>query len=157
MFALILCLLADPEPSAVVKPLARGTWPAPKFGAERGKPKGIIARSAIDVVSNTFHVLRVAGMDTTEADATRDLANALKVKSIDWKKQMAVAVLGGQRGSNAYRVEITGLYVEKGTLKVSWMLHKGPRGGDDVITHPSACVLIPRHDGKVVFDPPIGK
>src|SRR5262249_49147840 len=110
-----------------------------------------------ELVNATSHAARGAGPDLTVKDATNELLRALKVKEIDWKKHMVVAVCAGMKGSGGYRVEITGVRKEKGSVKVSWKLHVPKGAADSVITYPSECVLLPRNAGKVVFDPPLGK
>jgi hypothetical protein len=157
MIALLLVLLApDPEPVPAVKVLARGAWTHPRWDLPV-KGKGLVIRDAGELVNATPHGLRRGGLDHTEEEATKELVAALKVKSIDRKKQMVVVVCAGPKTSTGYRVEIVSVHREKDALKVSWKLIV-PRGRvDDVQTYPSESVLLPRFDGQVVFDPPIGK
>jgi hypothetical protein len=87
----------------------------------------------------------------------RDLAADLKVKAIDWNRQMVVIIMDGRKGSGGYRVEVTGLKATKGTLTVSWKAYGSKVEGRDATTYPSLAVLLPKCPGKVVFDPPLGK
>jgi hypothetical protein len=91
--------------------------------------------------------------------ATTDAAKLLKVKDIDWSKQMLVVVAVGTRPTGGYRVEITSLRGKDKTLTVRWKLHSPAAGAitTQVITHPSQMVLVERWPGDVRFDPPIDK
>ncbi len=166
MLALILCLLADPEPATPVKVLARGEWARPEWNAVKGG-KGLVIRSDDDLLAATPHGTRGAGPDLTIPDARREMLEKLvsaELKAgkgaftgLDWKKHTAIAILAGPKPHTGFRAEITSVAEEKGVLRVKWKLHelKGPAGRTE--SHPSACVLIPRHDGKVIFDPPFPK
>src|SRR5947208_16116121 len=56
-------------------------------------------------------------LQSTEADkASAALAKALKVESIDWKKQMVIVISGGQQRTGGYSVEVKSLEVKDGKL-----------------------------------------
>lgn len=154
MLALLLCLFtAGPEPAPDIKAIATGPWRhAPLNGA-----RALAIRKGTDLAAlPPYNGLNALPRAVAEM-ATSHLAADLKVKTIDWDRQMVLLVLAGRKGSGGYRVEVTGLKVAKGTLTVSWKLH-APRGAaTDAITYPNLAVLVPRYAGKVVFSPPLGK
>jgi hypothetical protein len=154
MFALLFCLFAaDPEPTPSMKAVASGPW---RQAAFHGK-KALVIRQAEDLAKFPPYNDRSAAPRAVGEEATRHLAADMKVKAIDWNRQMVVIILDGRKGSGGYRVEVTGLKVTKGTLTVSWKVRASKEEGRDVITYPSLAVLLPKHTGKVVFDPPLGK
>ena len=88
-----------------------------------------------------------------KAESPADLARELKVKEIDWTKQMLVVVSGGTQRKGGYRVEVTGVEVKDGTMTVRWKITP-PKGlATNALTHPAEVVLLPQTTGKVVFDP----
>src|SRR5581483_12028626 len=87
--------------------------------------------------------------------ATALAAKALKVKKIDWDKQMHVIVSGDTQPTGGYKVEVTGLKADKDALTVRWKLVP-PAPGQPVTqarTHPAVTLLIERFDSDVTFDP----
>jgi hypothetical protein len=101
-------------------------------------------------------------LQSTEADkASAALAKALKVESIDWKKQMVVVISGGQQRTGGYSVEVKSLEFKDGELIVHWKLNSPAPGSivTQVITTPTLTILLDRFEGDVVFDPapPAGK
>jgi len=154
MLALMICLFAaDAEPDAPVKILARGEW---RHAAVNGK-KALVIRKAEDLADLVPYNNLDAPPAAVGRMASAHLAADLKVKEIDWSKQMAVLILAGMKGSGGHSVEVTGVKREKGVLKVSWKAHAPTGAADSVITFPSLAILLPKFDGKVVFDPPLGK
>jgi hypothetical protein len=91
--------------------------------------------------------------------ATDDTAKLLKVKNIDWSKQMLVVVAAGERRTSGYRVEVVSLRAKDETLIVNWKLHSPPPGTivTQAISYPSQMVLVERFRGAVHFDPPVEK
>ncbi len=153
MLALAICLLAsDPELAVPpVKVIASVTWTDQRWPAPVGG-RGLAIRDAASLAA-------MAGLPTKgdgPARAEKALAAALGVKRIDWKCQTAVAIIAGHRGGRGgHIVEVNGVKMEKGVLKVSWMLHEPEGLRDRAIEHPTAVILLPRFTGKVVFDPPL--
>ena len=84
--------------------------------------------------------------------ATANLAKELKVKDIDWTRQMVVVVSGGTQRSGGFRVEVTGLEIKDRMMTVKWKLHSPKGNATAAITHPAEVVLLPKFAGKVVFD-----
>jgi hypothetical protein len=136
------------------KILARGVWlHLPVFAAApapRGKHHWVI-RSEKDLA-------RAAG-----AHALPAVLRSLKVKAIDFERQMLVAVgdgdqpmvgvSGGAAPSAPCRVDIPHVQVESGgkVLTVHWRrVPRDPAAG--VITYPLAAVLVERFEGEVKFD-----
>ncbi len=151
MLAFLLCLFAaDSEPAPDMKVIASGAW---RHAASNGK-KLLVIRKAADLEDLKPYVnYRAPGGEIAAAHLAADL----KVKKIDWDKQMALLILVGERDSGGYSVEVKGLKIEKGVLTVSWK-ENAPKGpATDAITYPNRVVLVPRFTGKVVFDPPLGK
>ena len=137
-----------------LKILASGVW----IGMEE-KP----AQRAIRSGEELALALGVAAKDATnkrfQKAATEDVAKLLKVRDIDWDKQMLVVVAAGAKPTGGFRVEIESLRIKDRTLTVNWKLHR-PAAGDivtQVITHPSQVVLVERWPGSVHFNPPLEK
>jgi hypothetical protein len=154
MLPIILCLLAaDSEPAPAMKALASGPW---RHAAVNGK-QALVIRKPEDLVN----LMPYSNLDAPPAavgkNAARDLAEDLKVKEIDWSKQMVLILLAGEKPSGGFSIEVTGMKVSKGTLTVTWKLHEPKGAADTVITYPNLAVLVPRFAGKVVLDPPLGK
>ena len=155
-----LTLLAgvDPEPADAnaTKIVARASWTHARADFKaRGKDQvQLVIRSAAELVEAIpMYKNRDALPAAVEKAATADLAKALKVKDIDWNKQMLVVVSGGTRRSGGYRVEVTGLAIKDKTMTAKWTLHSPKGVATAVITHPGEVVLVPKFAGKVVFDP----
>ncbi len=146
---LLAALAADAEPEPGVKILARGAW---RNAAQNGR-NGIVVRAGLDLTSLLPYALLSRALEITARAATEDLAADLKVKSIDWSKQMVVFVLAGATKEGG-RVEVTSVTAEKGTLTVKWKLHPA-KGGKSTDSHPNEAVLLPKFTGKVIFDPPL--
>ena len=87
----------------------------------------------------------------TTAEGRANLAKELKVKEIDWTKQMLVVVSDGTQRTGGYRVEVTGLETKGETLTVKWKIAP-PKGlATQAFTHPAEVVLVPAFAGKVAF------
>lgn len=162
MVAAILCALfaADAEPApAAAKVIASAGWNYQKVDTEAGGKDGkqFVIRDAAQLVAA---IPAYAALDAqpavVERMATAALAKALKVKDIDWKKQMLVVTTAGSRGSGGFRVEVTGLKVKGDTMTVSWKATPPKGAATAAFTHPGVVALVPAHK-KVEFDPPAKK
>jgi hypothetical protein len=137
-----------------LKVLARGVWPhVPVFtgaAAPRGKHQWVI-RSEKDLA-------RAAG-----AHAIPQVLRSLKVKALDFERQMLVAVAdgdqpmvgvsGGGPPSMPCRIDIRRLEVDGGgkVLTAHWQrVPRDPASG--LITYPLAAALVERFEGEVKFD-----
>jgi PrcB C-terminal len=156
MIAALLVALAvgaDVEPAPPVKILATTDWKSFPNTPDLEAGKHVVARSAAELVKAIpIQEARGAAPEDVRKEVEAAFAKLLKVKSIDWKKQMLVVVTGGKCPQTDYRVEVTGARAKGKTLTVTWKLHapKGPAG--DAITYPATVALLPRHDGKVEFE-----
>jgi hypothetical protein len=159
MYALVLlAFLADTEPAPAMKVIARGSWGQSQVNTgELRTPKLLVIRKAEDLANLAPYNRLDALPGIVGKNATADLAKDLKVKDIDWSKQMVVIVLAGMKPSGGHGVEVTGVKVVKGVLKVSWKAIAPDGIATAVITFPSQAVLLPAFAGKVEADPPIGK
>ena len=154
MLMLLACLfLADPEPKAepkfVFKIQGAGSYPWTQFlGA-----KNIAIRNADELVAASTHSMSRATNEARRENATREICEALKVKDIDWSKQMLLVVSMGERATGGYNIAIVSAAEEKGTLKVTYKT-KVP-GPDEAVTqaftYPSQVVLVPKFAGKIEF------
>jgi PrcB C-terminal len=149
-------LVADTEPASSPRVIARGPWAYVTASGDE-KAQQLVIKSAADLVKNTPFKDRDAEAKVVEKAATAEVAKALKVKDIDWAKQMLVVVTAGTKGSGGYRIEITGLKVKDKELIVSWKLHAPKGAATAALTHPATMALVPRFTGKAVFDPPAKK
>lgn len=154
---------ASAEEPEAVKILARGSWPhlpthtSAGIDTDRGHHLWALRTEA--------ELMRVAGQNASPV-----VAKALKVKVIDFKKQMLVVVedgtqpmvgvSGGGAPSALYAVAI--FRVDRDdkakTMTVHWQLV--PRGKDQgILTRPLEAVLLERSDAEVKFNklPPADK
>lgn len=133
-----------------LKILARGAWPV-----RHEKPTQLVLRNAEELALAHGVAPKDAKEKRFQADVTTDVVSLLKVKAIDWNKQMLVVVSAGMKRTGGYRVEILSLPVKGGTLTVRWKLHSPAPGGivTQAITYPAEMILIERV-AAVKFDPP---
>lgn len=153
-----LIVLGDAKGTGVGKPagkveiLAQAPW---RFGSTdpdaRQKPTRLVIRSAADLVTHTPYRDRDALSQFVEAMATADIAKQLKVKSIDWKKQMLIVVTAGTRPTGGWSVRIQGAAVADGKLEVSSSIAPPKGFATQAFTHPGTMILVERFEGPVVF------
>jgi hypothetical protein len=143
--ALLIGADVDPEPpGGSVKVIASADWVGTSLPPRR-LDKHVVGRTPGELVNRQLDAV-------TAKEVTMVAAKAMNVKTIDWDKQMILVVAGGIQKSDGYRVEVVGMKIQGGTLKVSWKLNKAKNGGDDVITYPATAVLVPAYKGKVAFE-----
>jgi hypothetical protein len=73
--------------------------------------------------------------------------------TVDFTKDMVIAVFLGTRPSSGYSADITGVQREGDQLIVTWV-ERRPSAGQSaaqVMTAPSQIVTVPRFDGQVRF------
>lgn len=155
LVTLLVCVAlgADVEPAPAAKVIATTDWASFPNTPSLEAGKHVVARSAAELVKAIpIQEARGAAPEDVRKEVEAAFAKLLKVKAIDWKKQMLVVVTGGMCPQTDYRVEVTGLKMKGKTMTVSWKLHapKGPAG--DAITYPATVALVPRVDGKVEFE-----
>lgn len=150
MFLLLSCLLlADPEPTWAFKIQSQGNYPWASFlGA-----KQLAVRNADELVAASMHSMSRAAEEVRRANATRELCEALSLKTIDWNKQMLLVVSMGTQSTGGYSIRITRAKEEKGVLKVFYKTQSpGPEDlVTQAITFPSHVVLVPTFKGKIQF------
>src|SRR4051794_21353614 len=105
--ALFLSLLAADDVTTV-KPEATGAWTYAKADVNaKNDGKQLAIKSAADLVKAVpVWAQSDAKQDIVEKQATEALAKALKVKEIDWDKQMLLVVTAGTRSTGGYKVEV---------------------------------------------------
>jgi hypothetical protein len=137
-----------------VKILVRGIWPE-----REEKPAQRVIRSGVELAVALGVDPQDAREKRIQTEATSDTAKLLKVKEIDWNKQMLIVIAAGAKRTGGYRVEIVSVAVKDGTLIVNWKLHTPPPGAvvTQAISYPSQAALVDRFHGAVRFDPPIEK
>ncbi len=132
--------------------LARGVWP---FGStnpdNREKSGQYVIRSAEELTQRQPWSNYDAIPAVVEKMADGQLAKILKVKDIDWKKQMLLVVSGGTQSSGGYRIGVQSIRKDGDKLVIDWFLHPPMGAATDAFTHPAEVVLTPRFDGKVEF------
>jgi hypothetical protein len=137
-----------------LKILARGVWPV-----LADKPSQLVIRSGEELALALGVAAKEAREERLQKEATADVTHLLKVRAIDWERQMLVVVAAGAKPTGGYRVEITSLRVKEKTLTVAWKLHRP--AADAVVTrnvtHPSQMVLVERFAGTIQFDPSLPK
>jgi hypothetical protein len=145
---------AKKEDNRDLKILAKSVWPG-----QEEKPKQLVIRGGEELAIALDVDPKDAKEKRFQKAATEDLAKLLKVKDIDWKKQMVIVVAAGAKPTGGYRVEVVSLRGKDKTLTVTWKLHKPAADAivTQAITHPSQAVLIERWPGTVRFDPPLEK
>jgi hypothetical protein len=146
-----------------VKILARGAWPHLPTHAQGGI--GTDRAQHLWAIRSKQELAKLAG-----GGALITVPKKLKVESIDFDKQMLIAiedgtqpmvgVSGGGPPSALYAVRTVRIDRDDAakTMTVHWRLR--PRGKDDpVLTRPLEAVLVPKFDGEVKFDrlPPADK
>jgi hypothetical protein len=157
-----------PLPPVQVDPAESPARPAPEVGEKAAPGAGVqvIAQSparmggrANAVIRSAEELAKAMGGNVTAEQAEQRAAQALKVKGIDWTKQMLLTISGGTQRTGGYSVVVKGMTVKDKVLTVQWFV-KGPRPGTPVtqaLTNPSLTVLVERFDGEVRFDPPAAK
>jgi hypothetical protein len=160
MLTLLIGLPALQAPAAQV-PQKKEINAAPAQAAGDREVK-VIAKSPARLVPANGHVIirsaaelvKAQGGKGDEQAATAALAKQLKT-DIDWTKHMVLVLDGGTQRTGGYSVVVKNLTVKDNVLTVNWML-KGPGPNDivtQVITRPSAVLLVERFGGEVHFDP----
>ena len=106
-------------------------------------------------IRNLTELSKAIPANATGKDHEEMAASQLKVKKIDWDKQMIIVIYGGERPTGGYSVDVKSLEVKDKKLIVHWKLNTP--GPDDIvtqaITYPELVLLVDRFDGQVVFDP----
>jgi hypothetical protein len=141
--ALILSLFAA-DVETPVKIEASGPWQFAKVdtSAKGSDAKQLVIRSADDFAKEVIDPKK----------AGEQLNKVLKVKAIDWDKEMLLVVTAGTKRSGGFRVEITEVKSRGDTLTVYYKVTPPKGAATRAVTHPGAVVVVPKHKGKVVFE-----
>jgi hypothetical protein len=108
---------------------------------------GVVIRSAEELVARSSKPESCKDA-TVQQETEAELVKLLDIKSIDWSKQMLLAVRG-EPGTKADRVHFDSLQVEDKTLTVAWKVkQRPPHAGPGT---PIAVILVERFDGEVKF------
>lgn len=136
------------------KIVARAVWPV-----REDKPQQLVIRNAQELAIALGVDAKDARHRRFQNDAVADTIKLLKVKGIDWDREMLVVVMAGAQRTGGYRVDIESVRVKDGTLLVGWKLH--PPAADAVVTqaisYPGQMALVDHFHGRVQFDPPVEK
>jgi len=126
---------------------ARGFWRAPARPGAAAQQ--LVLRNAVQAAK----AMGLAPDGRSQTQATRTLAEALKVPTIDWEKQMVIVVTAGAKPTGGYSVEVLGVTAQDKTLTVRWKLNSP--GRDSIVTqaftHPAQAVLVDTAEGEPKF------
>jgi hypothetical protein len=142
------------EPAGLVSPdaqkgiLARCSW-QPTGAKKRGETQWVITNGT-DLAKHFGYF----GADVDKR-AGEDIARALKVPSIDWKKQMVICIAAGLH-ANGERIRVTSVTLRDKMLIVSYRLEH-PADGAAGLCYPAESVLVDRFDGEVKYEAEAGK
>jgi len=153
---MLLCLVAalvpgagvDPEPPLPMKVIASVEW-REASRAPRDDYKHQVVRSASELLDVVPVQARRAARGQAEKRVEQEAATRLKVKRIDWDRQMLL-VLGGAWRS-AHVIEVVAVKKKGDTLTVSWR-PVVTKGGEYKYYSSATVALVPRVSGKVVFE-----
>jgi hypothetical protein len=128
----------------------------PPPGAAGQAPQVLVIRS----LDEYFRALGMPGDGKTLVMTERFFLKAFGRKAVDFDRHMLLVVTGGMKPTGGYRVEVTGLELDKaqGALKLSLEVHP-PSSGQPVSPRPSCpatLVLVKRFDGAVKLEPTDG-
>jgi hypothetical protein len=89
------------------------------------------------------------------AKAVAQAAAAFGVKTIDFEKEMIVAVSAGPVRERLLKLDVSRLSVVDGSMQVEWAITRMMGRAADPLRHPVRLVLVKRFPGEVVFLSPI--
>ncbi len=130
-----------------VKIQARGFWRAPARPGSAAQQ--LVLRNAVQAAK----AMNLAPDGRSQIQATKTLAQAFKVETIDWDKQMVIVVTAGAKPTGGYSVEVLGVTAQDKTLTVRWKLNSP--GRDSIVTqaftHPAQAILVDKAEGEPKF------
>ena len=141
---------AKEEADRDLKILARGVWPV-----RHEQPAQLIVRNG-EELARAHGVNRKDARDKRlQIAAMEDVAQLLKVKGIDWDKQMLVVIAAGAQPTGGYSIEFLSLAARDRKLTVNWRLNRPAAGAvvTQAVTYPAQMALVERFEGPVTFDP----
>jgi hypothetical protein len=89
------------------------------------------------------------------AKAVAQAAAAFGVRTIDFEKEMIVAVSAGPVRERLLKLDVSRLSVVDGSMQVEWAITRMMGRAADPLRHPVRLVLVKRFPGEVVFLSPI--
>jgi hypothetical protein len=141
---------APPPAGKEVAPVGRAFWPD-GWPPEAPRQEWSI-RSEGELIDPRLRAPEEV-LERMRAEAKARYAKALKVRDINFTKQMVVGVSGGVQPAGS-RVEISRAETDTGgkTLTVYWKLHPAAKDGRATgIAHPAEVVLLDRFAGDIRF------
>jgi len=135
---------------------ARYHWQSEPDGD--GAPLQAVVMDAEQLVKTTGNPEK-AKDEAVQKKTVDSMAQAMKVKDIDWNKQMMIVVGGGKQSTDGFVVDVTGVEKRGDMLVVLWKLQKVKAGTPvtEGAKHPTMAILVGKFDGAVTFDPPAEK
>ncbi len=128
------------------------------FGFAKKKPPVVIEFTTIEsgALSGVTEPMDLVVKGESEWDYLWDLTHRNLVPKpdlpkIDFKKEMVLASLMGERNSSGYKIEICGVTLEKGIIEVKVKNHETP-GNLTLMTQPYHMVTIPKYPYKIEFE-----
>lgn len=145
--AILVCLAAGADDPSSAKPAAVAPWTHQSADPDaKNDAKKLTIDSAAALVKAV-----PAWAKSSEKEATEAVAKSLRVKTIDWDKQMLVVVTAGSKPTGGWRVEVTSAAVKGDTMTVTYAVSPPDGFATQAFTHPGVVALVPRHKGKVEF------
>jgi hypothetical protein len=155
MYLILVVGLLAAEDAKAVKPTATAAWTYSRADVNaKNDAKQLAIRSGAELVkaAPSYAALKDVKADVLEKQATEALAKALKVKAIDWKKEMLLVITAGTKRTGGYKVAVTDVKVAGDTMTVTYKVTPPDGFATQAFTHPGAVALVPAHKGKVVFE-----
>ncbi|MCX7665519.1 MAG: protease complex subunit PrcB family protein [Gemmataceae bacterium] len=133
--------IKDGKPTEAPKPIASAA--------------GRVTGSGNEAIVRTEEEFKKAGGE----EFLKNAAMLFKVEKIDPAKHMIVVIGIGPRPTGGYSVEVTGTEIKDGNLVIKWKENKPTGIVTQAFTNPAVSVLLPKFEGKIIFDPaiPAGK
>ena len=114
---------------------------------------GVVIRSPQELVAHS-NKSDAAKDAEVQKKMVSEVAKLLKVESIDWTKQMILAVHGHSSGDGSGSIKFRSLKVKDKILHVTWQQEGRPSLG---FVTPRGMALVERFDGEVKFAPVVKK
>jgi len=131
---------------------------AAAFGFAKKKPPVVIEFTTIEsgALSGVTEPMDLVVKGESEWDYLWDLTHRNLVPKpdlpkIDFKKEMVLASLMGERTSSGYKIEICAVTLEEGIIEVKVKNHETP-GNLTLMTQPYHIVTIPKYPYKIEFE-----
>jgi hypothetical protein len=142
------------SPTTTSSPAAPQAPPPPSTAQPRATPMSITTLNS-DMMSGIDRAEQVVARTPAEWQGVwARHAPGRPAPTVDFSKNMVVAVFLGSRPSGGFQVQITGVRTDDKGLVVQWSERRPGRDqmAAQVMTSPSHIVTVPRHDGPVRFE-----